>query len=318
MSQAGSTALLPCVYTFSKDYDTSDPYFPATNESPSVRLDSTFQPDPPDGWFGLGNLSAIDPPLMALDYFQTAPWFHLAFDKGVDKNALGGRDKAALVPNPFGAITSLGVGKNGTNATISPTLTSVINSAIDNILSNARDQTGWEGILANFPPMLFFNISVNRTTYIAFLNTSINSTLQSGISLSNLSATGFNLTGLQPLPYFTDTSVFADSDLDDLISNDIQTTIYQLALANASTVRLSYFPTTLYRYPAVASAIQVLSNMPWGNLRFSAIENGSYSYMIQFGTDTRLSSVASFPREGLRQIAFQTMFSRAICVSIQN
>ena len=49
-SQAGSGALLPCVFTFSKDYDVSNPYFPQVNESEFLRLDSTFQPDPPQGW----------------------------------------------------------------------------------------------------------------------------------------------------------------------------------------------------------------------------------------------------------------------------
>ena len=52
--------------------------------------------------------------------------------------------------------------------------------------------------------------------------------------------------------------------------------------------------------------------MPWGVLRFSNVENGSYAYMIQAGTDRRLQNVASYPPEGLRRMAFQTMFSKAI------
>src|SRR5271169_1367798 len=119
ITQSGSTGLLPCVYTFSKDYDFSEPYLPQINESSSVRLDSTFQPDPPEGWFGLGNSSGIQPPILALNYFQTAPWFYVAFDPVAtdsDIHDLGSRNKAPAVANPLSALgTFLGSGNSSSN-----------------------------------------------------------------------------------------------------------------------------------------------------------------------------------------------------------
>ena len=313
----------PCVYTFSKDYDFSEPYFPQINESASVRLDSTFQPDPPEGWFGLGNSSGIQPPLLALDYFQTAPWFHVAFDPRAsdsDINNLGSRSKAAAVTNPLSSLGSLvGAGNGSSNASISPALTNTIDNALGGIILNAADESGWRGILGYIDPMLFFNVSVNKTTYTNFLNQSTSnfsnstqSTFQNDFTLTNLSATGFNLTGLQPLPWFNDTSLVTDDQLDDLISNDILTTVHQLSMINSSSVRLGYWSSALFRYPAVSKAIQIVSNMPWGVLRFSTVQNGTYEYMIQSEQTSRLLNVASYPPEGLRLMAFQTMFSKAI------
>lgn len=291
-----------------------------------MRLDSTFQPDPPEGWFGLGNSSGIQPPILGLNYFQTAPWFHIAFDSEIDESdiqLLGSRNKANPVANPLGAIGALnlaGSGNSSNSTGISPALSNAIDDAIAGIVSNAANQTGWKGILGEIESMLFFNVTVNNTTYSNFINQSdsILETVQNGFTLANLSATGFNLTGLQPLPWFNDTTLVTDNDLDDLISNDILLTVHELSAVNASArgVRLGYWAGAITRYPAVANAIQVVSNMPWGIIRFSNVQNGSYAYMIQTGTDVRLQNVASYPSEGLRRMAFQTMFSKAICTGL--
>ena len=287
-------------------------------------MDSTFLPDPPEGWFGLGNLSAIQPPILALNYFQTAPWFHLAFDSDVSDaeiQALGSRNKATPISNPLGILEVVGPGGRGRNnsnssSLVSPAQFSAINSTIAGIATTAADLSGWSGILGNIDPMLFFNITVNRTAFTNFVNQSndILETVQNNFTISNLSATGFNLTHLQPLPWLTNTTFVTDDDLDDLISMDILRTVDQLTSVNASArgVRLGYWSSAILRYPAVAAAIQAVSNMPWGVLRFSSVGNGTYAYMIQAGTDVRLQNVASYPPEGLRRMAFQTMFTRAI------
>jgi hypothetical protein len=322
VSQAGNTGLLPCVYTFSKDYDFSEPYMLPVSEPANVRLDSTFQPDPPEGWFGLGNESGVDPPILALDYFQTAPWFHLAFDptaSDVDIDVLGTRAKANPVANPLNMVTELGATATNSsllNGSSTPQLTGILDAAIAGIASSAAKGAGWDGILGNMDPMLFFNISVNSRTYREFLNAS-NSTnssasaLISGFSLTNLSETGFNLSAIQPLSWFNYTSLETDDDLDNLISQDILTTVHLLTLVNASSVRLGYWAGSLYLYPALSKAIQVVSNMPWGITRFGHITNGTVEYMIQMGTDSRLANIASYPPEGLRKMAFQTQFARA-------
>ena len=333
VTQSGNTALLPCVYTFSKDYDTSSPYLLPTNESARVRLDSTFQADPEEGWFGLGNTSGIDTPVLALDYFQSAPWFWVAFEEDTSSEDVansGTRRKPAPVANPLSGLSAFSLGgvANGTNGswTMSPILTNTIDTAISGIVDSVSNQFGWTGILGNIDPMLFFNISVNKTTYTNFINQSFyantsNATQQlfsTSFSLTNLSATGFNLTGIQTLPYFNDTNLSSNDQLDDLISNDILTTIHQLSLMNSSSVRLGYWSSALRRYPAVAQAIQIVSNTPWGVLRFGSVENQTVSYMIQTGTDTRLLNVASYPSEGLRRMAFQTMFTKAMLKSRGN
>jgi len=301
------------------------------DEPSSVRLDSTFQPDPPEGWFGLGTDGEIDPPILALNYFQTAPWFHLSFDPtatDTDIIVLGSRNEANPVANPLNMIGSSSFApSNSTNSTVRNTTfvsPDLVDNAISGIVSNAARNSGWIGVLGDMDPMLFFNISVNRTTYVNFLNRTFNDTnstdttqssLMSGFSFTNLSAAGFNLTTIRPLSWFNYTPLETDGGLDNLISQDILTTVHQLTLVNASSVRLGYWNSALYRYPAVAEAIQVVSNMPWGIIRFGSITNGSAEYMIQAGTDTRLLNVASFPSEGLRRMAFQTMFSRALLKS---
>ena len=212
---------------------------PQINEGTSVRFDSTFQPDPPEGWFGLGNSSGTQPPILALDYFQTMPWFHVAFDSGAtgsDVDNLGSRNKTAGFADPLGTINALagGGGENSSrNTTLSPALTRTIDDAIGGIISNAANESLWKGILGDIDPMLFFNVSVNKTTYTKFINQTINSTQSpqhTGFSFSNLTATGFNLTVLQPLPWFNDTNLVSDDELDDLISQDILTTVHQLTL----------------------------------------------------------------------------------------
>lgn len=252
-----------------------------------------------------------------------APWFRLAFDTSLsdaDAEALGSRNKSAAIGNPLEPLLALGhtattSNPTSNNATLSPALTDLADNTIAGIISAAANQTGWHGILGKLDPMLFFNISVNETTYVDFLNQS-NQTLeivQTGFTLANLSATGFNLTEIQPLPWFVNTNLVADDDLDDLISSDILTTLYVLSAINSSTLRLGTWYGALHRYPEIAQSIQTVSNMPWGILRFSAVNTDGYEYMIQAGTDERFLNVASYPPEGLRKMAFQTMFSRAIC-----
>lgn len=259
---------------------------------------------------------------MALDYFQTAPWFHIAFGTDAsdpDMQVLGSRNKATEVANPLEMLSSFSVsgGNSSNNGSISPTLTNTVSNIIEGIITNAANQSGWTGILGNIDSMLFFNVTVNRTVYTHFINqtNSTNQTqqlFQNDFTLTNLSATGFNLTGLQPLPWFNDTILVTDDQLDDLISNDILTNVHLLTSVNASTVTLGFWEAALFRYPKVAAAIQAVSNMPWGILRFESVQNGSYSYMIQAGTDSRLLNVASYPPEGLRRMAFQTLFSKSI------
>lgn len=327
VAQAGNTGLLPCAYTFSKDYVFSEPYFPQVNESDAIRLDSTFLPDPLQGWFGLGNLSTFQPPILGLNYFQTAPWFHLAIDSGVSDaeiQALGSRNKAAAIANPLGILEvgGTGGGRNSSNNTlITPGQFNVINDTIAEIATTSADVYEWSGILGNIDPMLFFNITVNGTTFTNFVNQSgdVLDTIQNDFTISNLALSGLNLSGLQPLPWFTNTTLVTDNDLDDLISTDILRTVNQLTSVNASArgVRLGYWSGAILRYPAVAAAIQAVSNMPWGVLRFSSVDNGTYAYMIQAGTDVRLQNVASYPPEGLRRMAFQTMFERALCIYLK-
>lgn len=98
-----------------KDYYLSELYMLPVDEPSSVRLDSTFQPNPPEGWFGLGSDGEIDPPILALYYFQTAPWFHLSFDPtatDTENTVLESRNEANPVANPLNMIGSVGLASN--------------------------------------------------------------------------------------------------------------------------------------------------------------------------------------------------------------
>lgn len=304
ITQAGRGGLLPCVYAFSKDYDYSEPYYPQTNESVLVRRDSTFQPDPPEGWFGLGN-SPFQPPILSLNLFQTAPWFHISTDPNATASSiqdLGTREKPQALANPLSLLTTI---QNKS------TLEGTFGNLIVDVVDSAGNQTGWSGLLADFETLVFANISVNATDFQNFLNSSMNF---SNLSIEDFFEIGLNLTLLQPVPWFEKSSATSDYDLDDQVSQDITTTLSQLSLINVSSgVNLTYKNDSFDTYPAIATSIQVVTNMPWGNLRFSKAENGIYAYLIQAGTDERLSNVASYPPEGLRKMAFQTLFAKALC-----
>ena len=277
-------------------------------------MDSTFQPEPPGGWFG-GNLSLTE--FLALNYFQTAPWFHLAFDPAMSSEEvfyLGSRSKAAGLENPLISVGLTALGNGSSNIT---GLSSAIASVIENTVSTAGNgNSSWKGILGNFETKLFFNTSVNANTFNLFANTSNNA---SDI-LRNLTQTPVNQLGLpvdvtllQPIPWF-DTAVSSlDNDLDDQISKDLLTTIHLLTSINATQgFRLTYRSGSIYAYPAVSKGIQIVSNLPWGNVRFISAKNGTYVYTIQAGRDSRIASnVLSYPVEGLRRMVFQIMLAKA-------
>ena len=288
-------------------------------------MDSTFLPDPPEGWFGLGNSSSFDPPILALNYFQTAPWFRVAIDPSADqadRRNLGSRHKAqgALDPLSAGGPSSPLPTNPGNGSTSQTTLEFAFDIALSNIATSAANDTSWSGLLGNFETSLFINISVDRTDFSNFLgsmndsfyNTSHIAAVINDLTIANLSEFGIELTLIQPLPWFNETNLIADDDLDDQVSLDILATLQQLnAVNDSTTIDLNWRIGSIYDYPTAAAAIQVVTNMPWGNLRFSKAQNGSYVYMMQVGTDARLSNVPGYPTEGLRRMAFQTMLSKA-------
>lgn len=315
--------MLPCIYTFSKDYDISDPYYPQVNESASLRLDSTFQPDPPEGWFGLGNSSSFDPPIVALDYFQTAPWFYLAIDPSAtqsDIQNLGNRRKAQALENPLllAASESFVNGSNKSDSTSSTLLKPTFENSIINLVSSASNDSGWSGLLGDIDTSLFMNISVNSTEYSdIFAPFAKPVDASQYFTISNFSQIGLNLASIQPLPWFTESNSVQDNELDDQISNALVSTLRQLGNVNDSMgINLNFRSSSIFAFADAAASIQVVSNMPWGNVRFSKVQNGSYAYMIQAGTDERLLEIASYPSEGLRKMVFQTMLSKAACESI--
>ena len=225
--QPGSTALVPCVYTFSKNYETSKPYFPGVNENDSLRLDSTFLPDPPDSWFGFGNSSSFNPPILALDYFQTAPWFRLAIDPSAsqsDIENLGSRRKAQGLENPV-ALGGIEIVSNATNSSASTFSTGskfAFASAIENLVSSSCNASNWSGLLGNIDTSLFMNLSVNDTEFLNFVGP-LNHTndVRNSFTIANFSLIGLNLTIIQPLPWFDLSGSISDNDLDDQISSVI-------------------------------------------------------------------------------------------------
>jgi hypothetical protein len=323
--QAGSNALLPCVYTFSKDYDISTPYYPDSSENNSLRLDSTFIPDPPGGWFGFGDTSSFYSysPIMALDYFQTAPWFRFALSSNITSSeirSLGSRQKAQGLVNP------LGTGVSTTGFSSSPYNGSVLSSispegAIAQLVSTAGNSSGWSGLLGNIETNLFLNISDNYSEFINpdgtinYTGVGQNSYGYGTGSYNDFSQLGLNLTVIQALPWFAPSNLVTDDEMDDQLTTDLLSTLDLLStIDTAYGIGLDYGNT--YAFPAVAAAIQAVSNMPWGSLRFNKVQNGSYAYLMQLGTDIRLLNIASYPAEGLRRIASQTMIAKAARTSL--
>lgn len=305
------------MYAFDKDYDYSSPYLPQVNESGYLRVDSTFLPDPPQGWFGLGNLS-MDVPFFTLDYFQTAPWFHLAIDSAANESDirnLGSRPRAPAVENPLSSVTEL----NGSNwAALNSSLS--VNSTIFNLSSTVQTVRNWNGLLGSFPFSIFMNISVNQSQFPQpQFSGNLSPSFVSSLNLSdiaNFSNLGINLDSVDPLPWFDNAMSAADDDLDNQLAADLIATLEILTRINSSTgFDLSFRGGSIYSFPGAATAVQAVSNMPWGNVRFSQVRNGSYAYLFQAGMDSRLSNVASYPSEGLRRMALQTMIMKAACNS---
>ena len=236
-----------------------------------------------------------------------------------DLKNLGNRQKPQGLQNPLALTNILPSPRNGT-AGPNNSLAAVelgFETAIVNLVNDVSNNTGWTGVLGDIETNLFMNISINKTTFSAFIDSFNHSDdVLNSFTIANFSQIGLNLTLVQPLPWFTTTRAATDDDMDDQISDDIRRTLNYLSQVNGSSgIRLSYRSGSIRAYPAVSTSIQIVSNMPWGNLRFSKVQNGSYGYMIQAGTDTRLSNVASYPHEGLRMIAFQTMLSKAAGIS---
>src|SRR5579859_3025005 len=299
--QAGSSALVPCVYAFSKDYDIDPTYLPFTNESAQLRVDSTFLPDPQQGWFGLGSGS---PPIIALNYFQTAPWFHVAIDPNASDaefNILGTRSKAKGINSPS-------IARRSTNET------SALLSAFESTILKAVASTNnsdWTGLLGQIETTLFVNLTVNNNTftnYLQQLNSSNSSSSElinslDSLTVANFSHLGIELTSLQPLPWFDQAGPSTEDSLDNQLTQDILDTLDLLISVNATGFGLSYRAGSIYEYPQAALTIQAITNMPWGNVLFHHARNGSLGYTIQIGSDARLSNLPSYPTEGLRRMA---------------
>ena len=55
--------------------------------------------------------------------------------------------------------------------------------------------------------------------------------------------------------------------------------------------------------------------MPWGALLFQNIDttNGVLSYIMQIGTDQRITAASNYPDQGIRRVAMQSYLSGAYC-----
>lgn len=211
------------------------------------------------------------------------------------------------------------MGLDITNAT---TLNSSLDvgNAVINLSSTIQAVREWKGLLGSLPLSVFLNVSVNESEFPRLSpNLSSSSSFISSVNLSDLSDffdLGIKLESIQPLPWFDNAESAIDEDLDNQIAADLNATLNRLTEINASTgYTLDFRSLSLYSFPGAANAIQAVSNMPWGNVRFSKATNGSYAYLFQAGMDSRLSNVVSYPSEGLRRMAFQTMIMNAICNS---
>lgn len=278
-------------------------------------------PDPPGGWFGLGDTSlysSFNPPIMALDYFQTAPWFRIAPSSNMTNSeiqTLGSRQEAQGLLNPLGTgLSTTGFSFSAYNGSVLSSISSLEDNIAQLALS-AGNASGWSGILRNIETNLFFNISddysefINPDGTINYTGVGQNS-YGYGYGYNGLSQLGLNLTVIQPLPYFAPSNSVTDDEMDDQLANDLLSTLDLLSTIDAAYgIELNYGDT--YAFPSVAAAIQAVSNMPWGSLRFNKVQNGSYAYLMQLGTDIRLLNIASYPAAGLRTMASQTMIAKA-------
>jgi hypothetical protein len=237
-----------------------------------------------------------------------------------DIRNLGSRQTAQGLVNPLGTgLSTTGFSSSPYNGSALSSISS-LEDAIAQLASSARNTSGWSGLLGNVETSLFLNISDN---YSEFINPdgTINYTgvgqnsYGYGYGSYGLSQLGLNLTVIQPLPWFTPSNLATDDEMDDQLANDLISTLDQLStIDTAYGIGLDYGNTDAF--PAVAAAIQAVSNMPWGSLRFNKVQNGSYAYLMQLGTDIRLLKIASYPAEGLRRMASQTMIAKAARTSL--
>ena len=261
-------------------------------------------------------MSEYNPPFLALDYFQTAPWFYFAIDPRAndsDVQNLGTRKKANALVNPLSLLESGSLTPN-LSAPI-PSIQS-IEGMLLNLVSSAPNGSAWDGLLGNITTSVFANMSVNASEFASFLNNSNSPNIAvTDLTFANFSQTGFDLIAVQPLPWFKESTALADDDLDDQISEALLATISQLTSINSTGgITLSFRSGSVSSFPVAAMSIQVVSNMPWGNLRFREAGNGNYDYMIQAGTDARLLNIPSYPSEGLRRMAFHPDHAFSSCL----
>ncbi|RUP48908.1 hypothetical protein BC936DRAFT_143659 [Jimgerdemannia flammicorona] len=250
-----------CVRWFEHNYPYRAPYEvdPGVKD-PRMRMDTTFRPDPPGGWFGLSSLTFP----AHLSQYQTFPWAYVLDLPGQESgtrppiSALSQNDILSLYNNPDYANVTPGVAGSpfpGDSST---------------------------GLLGAIDYNLYVNYTVSGNEQFA-------------------------LSGFVPVPYYVKiNNGNTKDDMNALLTQKIMETVNSLSTVD-KTALLNDSATQLQMLAFYANISDIVTKMPWG----ISPSTRQWNYTMQIGTDKRINLAASYPSQGFRRFAQQSMLSNA-------
>ncbi|KNE54644.1 hypothetical protein AMAG_00604 [Allomyces macrogynus ATCC 38327] len=161
-------------------------------------------------------------------------------------------------------------------------------------VAGANHSLGADGFLGAFPTKYFVSLARDST--------------------SNL---GVSVAGLQPVPYFQKLRGASEDAVDDALKGYLQAALQGLADVDKSPMMSSHSaPSAKLRLAADMNS--VMKTMPWGALVYSKFDpkSATFKYILQVGTDERLTQASSFPGQGFRRFVLNAMTASAALKTI--
>ncbi|KAJ3199536.1 hypothetical protein HDU67_002717, partial [Dinochytrium kinnereticum] len=249
-----------------------------------AKLDSAYNPPPNGGWFNIfANVTNKTETLMIqlFTQFQTQAWGITSTSSPELDAILGERPEQPMISSRSDVIRLIAALNN--------------TSPVAPFLSSPASPGSPYGLLGAMEGRYFYNVSQSSRS---------NATLE-GLQAVPFFATAASLEGRQ--------TRVTPSEMDDILASRIRTLIQSLSELN-KTVLFKRGPSAAEITAFNIQAGKVTKMMPYGGLYLDAFsrEELRAKVMMQVGNDKRISSSATYPTQGKRQMIFLTQISQAL------
>ncbi|KAI8848836.1 hypothetical protein BC829DRAFT_207092 [Chytridium lagenaria] len=275
----------PCVFWFGSDFPRFSPiYEKNANLTGIAKLDSTYAPPPDGGFYSIiSNTTRLDVTMVwMLSQLQLKTWAITGASRPELDDVLGAKPQEPIYQNLTSLLRLVASAANSTNTT-PPFLTSPASSG------------GPYGLLGAIENRYFFNASLGRRDRIQF-------------------------EGVQPVPYFVPAQTLKEKpsritlqEIDEILATRIRQLIISIPELNNALLSQSSVSTGQIAAFNIRAA-NLTRNLPYGALYLDEFRRDDLyaRFMVQAGGDRRITSAATFPAEGKRQMWFLTQMSRAM------